>query len=364
MFYKQFLKITDVLDKQFLEEVDYWLTVTSDRETKRITTSFIASKFMVNYATADVLLKFAVSEKILEKRYILFCDNTNCEMYLNDYSEKDIYNMLGKSTYCHNCDNEFIITESNIMIAYNKIKDPGVLEERIRDAIFSKMGFGHQNEDFPNFSIADSLANNPNEIYSIYYSPEESAYKELMRLKIALDGSFQTPKEKGDALERFSIYLFNQIKSVSGTNRIRTYTNQFDCTMRFSQSSSIFPTIMKYLTPYFIIECKNELDKSGKGKTPSNTYFHKLSDIMASNEAQVGIVISRGAESTEDRLIAYNNYLICKGSGKQKLLLSLSDNDFNILVDKRVNLLEYLSFKMDMLTMNAKNATYEMFKKK
>ena len=134
--------------------------------------------------------------------------------------------------------------------------------------------------------------------------------------------------------------------------------------MRFLYSSKAFPTIMQLLTPYFIIECKNEMKKSGEGKTPSNTYFHKLSDIMSSNEAKLGIVLSRGKASAEDISIAYNNYLINKNMKQPKIMLSLSDTDLDALIDKKVNLLDYLSFKKDILTMNAKNATFEMFEEK
>ena len=118
---------------------------------------------------------------------------------------------------------------------------------------------------------------------------------------------------------------------------------------------------MKYMTPYFIVECKNELDSTGKGKTPSNTYFHKLSDIMTSNSAQLGIILSRGSAGQEDFRIAYNNYLLCKNSNYQKIMISISDEDLVMIIDKRINLLEYLAYKVDVLTMDARNATFEMF---
>lgn len=361
MFYKQFLKIIDVLDEQFLRDIDFWLTTATERETKRITPSFISAKFSVKFAMADAFLKFACKEKIIEKRYLVICSNSDCELPQCDYSENEIINILEKQEYCHNCEQEFIISSDNVIIAYNKIKEPNVSEEQIRKAIFERLGFDDQKTDISNFNFADSLSRHPDEFYSIYYNPEESAYIELERLKQGLDGPFQSKKEKGDALERFSLYLFKQIRSVSVTNEIRTYTNQFDCTVRFSQSAEIFPTIMKYMTPYFIVECKNELDKSGDGKTPSNTYFHKLSNIMSANDTQLGIVLSRGEASKVDISIAHDNYLLCRNLNRQKILLSLSDKDLVALIDKRINLLEYLGYKMDMLTIHAQNATFEMF---
>lgn len=82
---------------------------------------------------------------------------------------------------------------------------------------------------------------------------------------------------------------------------------------------------------------------------------------MSSNDAQLGIVLSRGEASEEDIRIAHDNYLLSKSTVQQKIMLSLSEHDLEALIDKRINLLEYLSFKKDVLTMNAKNATFEMF---
>ena len=61
---------------------------------------------------------------------------------------------------------------------------------------------------------------------------------------------------------------------------------------------------------------------------------------------------------------SFSNYLINKNMKQPKIMLSLSDTDLDALFDKKVNLLDYLSFKKDILTMNAKNATFEMFEEK
>ena len=354
MFYKEFLKITNVLDEYFVNAFDFWLTTLSDREAKTIAVSAVASRFEVKYCVADEMVKFAEKEGILKKRYIVLCANDECEFFYGEYDAEDLIHLLGTVGYCHNCGKEFIISYDNTQIVYERIKNPNVPESLIREEIKKRE---KKLEGGINFSPADTLAKNPKEIFELYYKPSESAYKELTKLRAALDGPFKTSKEKGDALENLALCLFTQIKGVSGTNKIHTNTNQFDCTIRFPQSSGVFPTIMNYMTPYFIIECKNEMEKQGKGKTPSNTYFHKLSDIMSSNDAKLGIVLSRGEASKEDIAIAYQNYLICKGTEQPKIMLSFSDNDLKILIDKKTNLLDYMEFKMDMLTMNAQNAT-------
>lgn len=358
MFYREFLKITDLLDEHFVDTFDFWLATLPNREAKTISVSTVASRLEVKYSVAESIMRFAEREKILKKRYVVLCTNEECEFFYGEFDTGELIDILGTIVYCHNCGKEFQVSFENTRVVYERIKDPNIPESMIEEEIRKREG--KLNGDI-NFSPADTLANNPKNIFEIYYAPSESAYKKLEELKRKLNGPFNTSTEQENALENLALLLFKQIKTVSGTNRIHTNTNQFDCTIRFPYSSKTFPTIMQLLTPYFIIECKNEMKKTGEGKTPSNTYFHKLSDIMSSNEAKLGIVLSRGKASAEDLSIAYFNYLIHKNTKQSKIMLSLSDIDLEMLIDKRVNLLDYLSFKMDALTMNAKNATYEMF---
>lgn len=240
------------------------------------------------------------------------------------------------------------------------MKEPNIPEEKLEEEIMKRIGNTEKNESYGNFSIADSLAKNIDEVYELYYKPNESAYKQLRQLKEALDGPFTTTKEKGDALERLVLFLFQQIRNVTATNKVRTYTNQFDCTVCFGEYSSSFPSIMKYMSPYFIIECKNETTSKGRGKTPSNTYFHKLSGIMDSNNAKIGIIVSRGEPSKEDMIIAHDEFLLHKNTNCQKFLLSFSEIDLEELIDKKKNLLRYMNYKMNKLTMNANNASYDL----
>lgn len=114
------------------------------------------------------------------------------------------------------------------------------------------------------------------------------------------------------------------------------------------------------MSPYFIIECKNETTSKGRGKTPSNTYFHKLSGIMDSNNAKIGIIVSRGEPSKEDMIIAHDEFLLHKNTNCQKFLLSFSEIDLEELIDKKKNLLRYMNYKMNKLTMNANNASYDL----
>lgn len=364
MFYLESYKITMYKKHpEMVEAFDYYLGTLVGEIVNRISASDVADKLEINIALAKQILREYEKEGILKKRYLVVCPNEGCDNCLFIADEEDLLEKMEEYNYCDECDDYNLrFSDDDIYLIFERIKKSTASQKEIEDtlakkSVISKAIIGNANF----FDSADSLASNSHEMFSIYYSPNESAYTKLKRMKKGLNGPFKTTKEKGDALEGLALYLFKQIKAVSGTNRLKTYTNQFDCTIRFPQSSKIFPTIMRYMTPYFIIECKNEIEKNGDGKTPSNTYFHKLSDIMATNDAQLGIIISRGKASEEDIRIAHDNYLVHRNSSRQRIMLSLSDEDIEALVDEQVNLLDYLSYKMDCLTMNAKNATFEMF---
>lgn len=356
MFYKQFLEITDVLNKKVVEEFDYWLTTLPRNNSQHIRVSTISSILDVQYSIAEILVQFAYKKGILKQTYLIICPNRECELpYETIDSADDMIEILGQERYCHNCENTFIVTEQNVIIEYKRIYLPDVSEDELREAILKRIGLSMGQEVLGNFCNADSLQNNLPGIYTLYYSPDESAYIEMEAMKQGLDGPFKCTKEKGDVLERLALYLFKQIRYVTGTNEIRTYTNQLDCTMKFPLSSSMFPTVLRYMTPYFIIECKNE--DSG----PSNTYFHKISSIMAGSNAILGIVVSRHSPGQPARDVAREAYLENKGTYQERYLISLSDADLDKLIDERKNLLEYIDWKILSLTTNGKNSTFEMF---
>lgn len=141
MFYRQFSKIVDVLDAQFVEEFDFWLTTLSDNEAKCISASAVASRFTVNYDTAEAILRFATNEKILEKCYVVKCDNEDCKFYYGVYNSDELLKILNKRAYCHRCDSEFTVTENNVYITYKRIKKPEVTERIMKKEIFKRLGW-------------------------------------------------------------------------------------------------------------------------------------------------------------------------------------------------------------------------------
>lgn len=357
MFYKKFLQITEVFGKETVDKFDFWLSTLPEDEAQNITMSTVASRLEIPFPVAKMLIRYAEKVDILLKQYEIVCGNENCLFPYGVFSIEEIKNYLGKEEYCHECERSFIVSESNILVVFKRNLRPDASDKEIEKVILERLGFDDTSKKIAkNFTKADSLANNVDELYQMYYSPDESAYIKLEKLKDALDYSYRTTKEKGDAYEELVLRLFEYAKIFKATNKTRTSTNQIDCTVMSPLRSENLALSLK-LSPYFLIECKNE------SRTPSNTYFHKLSDIISATEAQVGIIFSRMEPSKEDRELAYHQYLINKDKKQQKILISMADKDLKYVIDKKVNLLHYIDFKIMELTINGKNMDYEWFSK-
>lgn len=351
MFYKQFLKIINA-NSDFVTEFDYWLATIPESKQDNISASFISAHFNVPYSLADNVLKFAKSVRILEEYYLVQCPDEDCNMPIDKVSLNELAEVLMKPVFCTNCFKEYMIKPNNIYTVYRRIIKPDVSEDEINAEILKRLNFSNSG----NFNQADSLDARSFVLYDAFYNPNKSAYDKLKEKRKELDYDYgKKTKDKGDSLEILVLELFKNVKFVTGTKEIKTHTNQLDCT-KGATISTFYPSVFNYLSPYFIVECKNEPDK-----THSNTYFHKLSSILDSNEAKVGIVFSRKPAARESLEIAYHQYLINKAN-QGKYMISMSDSDLKILIDDRENLLKYIDFKILSLTTNSRNAKFEMFK--
>ena len=208
MFYKQFLKITDALNSDFVEEFDFWLATLPTNKQKNITASLVAGKFDVSYSQADIILRFCEKERIVEAYYLIICPNEDCGMIIREASFEELPNILGSQEYCHVCDKDNIISPNDICIAYKRIFKPDVSDDEIQKKILEKI---MDNGEEVNFSTADFLGNS-RDLYKVFYDPNESAYKKMEDMKKHLDDDFSTTTEKGEALERLVLYMFNMIK--------------------------------------------------------------------------------------------------------------------------------------------------------
>lgn len=354
MFYKQFSTIIDILNPEFVESFDYWLATLPRRNQKNITASAVSARLEVKYSLAESILKFAEKQKILEKYYLVKCPD--CDFPIDTVTKDELADILINPVYCDECEEDKHISSDDVYTAYKVILQPDVTEDEIARAIEKRLNQGESTE--VNFSQADSLSNNILTLYEAFYNPSESAYEKFKELRSKLDLNYgKNTTAQGDALEVLILEIFNQIKHVVGTNDVKTKTNQFDCTM-LCRINTTYPSVFNYLVPYFIIECKNEKKK------PNNTYTNKLESIMDTNAAQFGIVFGRKAATSSCFVISREHYLAKKSSNQQQIIVTCCDDDLDYIIDKKVNLLQYIEFKIFQITSNSSTSTFEMFNKK
>ncbi|MDE5781493.1 MAG: hypothetical protein K2I03_08455 [Lachnospiraceae bacterium] len=355
MFYKQFSTIIDILNPEFVENFDYWLATLPRNNQKNITASAVSSRLGVKYSLAESILKFAEKQNILEKYYLVKCPD--CDFTIDTITKEELADILVNPVYCDECEEEKLILLDDVYTVYKVILQPDVTEDEIARAIEKKLNQIESTE--VNFSQADSLSNDILNLYEAFYDPSESVYDKFKELRTKLDLDYgKNTTAKGKALESLILEIFNQIKNVIGTNDVKTKTNQFDCTL-LCRVKTVYPSVFNYLAPYFIIECKNEPEKK-----PNNTYTNKLESIMHTNDAQFGIVFGRKDATSTCFTISREHYLTKKYSPQQQIIVTCCDDDLDYIIDKRVNLLQYIEYKIFQITSNSPTATFEMFCKK
>ncbi len=352
MFYKQFSPIIDLFNPEFVEEFDYWLATLPAGRQKNITASEVSTRLSVSYAQAEAILVFTEKQGIIERYYLVKCPD--CYYNLDIITKEEIADILINRQYCDECEEDKNIAIDDIYIAYKVVLKPDVTEADIARAIEERLNQGESTDI--NFTQADSLANDRATLYESFYNPSESAYVHFSELREKLDWDYgKNTTDKGNALEELVLAIFKCIKLVRCTNEIKTLTNQFDCTI-ISGFNTGFLSIFTYLAPYFIIECKNEPDKK-----PDNTYCNKLLSIMDTNEAQFGIVFGRKDATSTCFSISREHYLKHSESRRQQIIITCSDNDLRYIIDRRVNLLEYIEFKVFQVTSGSPNSNFDVF---
>ena len=350
MFYKQFSAITKVLNPDFVESFDYWLATLPLRSQKNITVSLVSSRLGVQYTLAEFILKFAEEQQILKRQYEVHCPE--CDSSLGIYNKDDLAEVLMEPQYCPECDEYRSITPQDVYVTYKVVLKPNVSEAEIARAIEKRLNQGGGTQS--NFSKADSLSNDPISLYEIFYNPSESAYSKFKELRTKLDLDYgDNTTAQGNALEVLILEIFNQIKCVSGTTDVKTKTNQFDCTF-LCGVDTVYPSVFNYLAPYFIIECKNEPKKK-----PNNTYTNKLESIMDTNEAQFGVVFGRKDATDTCFTISERHYL--KNLPQKQIIVTCCDDDLDYIIDRKVNLLQYIEYKIFQITNSRSNVTFDMF---
>ena len=350
MFYNIFSSVPEEVNAEYVVQFDYWLATIPERKTKNITASTVCSQLGGRIFQAEYLLEFEKNASIISRHYIVYCPVCGSCLDVLETND-DIANVLLNPIYCRECDEEKNISPSDIYNAYTIIKRPDASDQEIEEAIKNRIS--EENEKI-NFTEADSLVQRTF-LYNCFYSPDESAYVKFKQMRECLDKDYGDNKTaKGAALENLICEIFKYVKYAKRSTKVRSEINQFDCVV-LTDVNTKYPSVFNYMSPMFIIECKNEKKKSG------NTYVNKLIGIMEKNEAKLGILFARGRVAATCNKTAYMHYLTKKFAPKQEIIICMDDNDLNYIIDKRVNLLEYLNYKICKFTSNSNNMTWEMF---
>ena len=350
MFYNIFSSVPKEVNSEYVVQFDYWLATIPERKARNITASTVCSQLGGRFSQAEYLLEFAKNAGILSKHYIIYCPVCGSCLDIKE-TDDEVAEALLNTMYCGECGEEKSISPSNIYNAYAIIKRPDASEQEIEEAIKNRIA---EESAKINFTEADSLAQRTF-LYNCFYSPDESAYVKFKQMRECLDKDYGDNKTaKGAALEDLICEIFKYVRYVKSSTKVRSEINQFDCTV-LTDVNTNYPSVFNYMSPMFIIECKNEKKKSG------NTYINKLIGIIEKNEAKLGILFARGSVAATCNKTAYTHYLSKKYAPKQEIVICMDDSDLNYIIDKRVNLLEYLNFKICKFTSNSNNMTWEMF---
>ena len=83
---------------------------------------------------------------------------------------------------------------------------------------------------------------------------------------------------------------------------------------------------------------------------------------MDTNDAQFGIVFGRKDATSPCFTISREHYL--KNLPQKQIIVTCCNDDLDYIIDKEVNLLQYIEFKIFQITSNSPTSTFEMFCKK
>ena len=344
MYYKIFSKTTHKFESDIINKFDLWLASLAEKGGRNITASRVASELNIDFSTASDLLVFSEQQEILNRVYIIRCPE--CDFIIDRIPENVFFdpdtNILDKKHFCNSCGEYYNVDEEDVYIAYDIAKRP--------DKAVDINETPHNEENKGNFTQADSLTNIEH-LYKIFFAPSESAYNELLSMMQRLDGPFENTTEQGHALDNLVMKLIGNIKNSLCSTDIETSTNQIDCSAIIGLST-VFPSVLKYLEPSFIIECKNE------GTKPKIGYFSKLADLVINSDSKIGILWTRKKATKSFFEKSYHTYL-----KSEAIIINMFDDDLYELLVKRTNLLDYLSFKIFQVTHNSFGSNFEMFHK-
>ncbi|MBE6067780.1 MAG: hypothetical protein E7211_08820 [Clostridium lundense] len=338
MFYPELLEIsksgTKILSDELIEEIDIWLATLPSSLVDKITVSRFSTRFGIDYQLARSILERLCELKLLERLYAILCPE--CGHVLKVTDERNLLESMASLSFCYSCNEDINVDSKDIEIRYKLVKksnDPDKIK-KLSENILGKKSVNPQDR-------IDALIKEGNyNVNNLFYNPTEEEYKLLENLFCGVSKKHKTTTEKGNSLEELVLALLNTIKTVRATGA-RTSTNQIDCYV--INKAKIPCTIFEKIGDIIYCECKNEKEK------PDNNYFHKLNDIIILsranvNEYRLGIVFSKLECTSTCERIAQKSY------DKQNIyLINFSLSEIEEIIYKRINFLDYLRLKMDVL---------------
>ncbi len=196
-------------------------------------------------------------------------------------------------------------------------------------------------------SVTDRLNNK-----LTYLDTNELAKKELIGYKNNLDlfhrgelGETKTT-DQGDLLEDFFEHLFKNIRALKYLRNVRTGSNEIDVFIKLTRegrqlrANEIIPS---WFPDSMLIECKNYTSRVGV------TYVNKFKSVIDLSSTNFGSFISYKGLAGQDKSgwqdahgLIYKYGLMHLANEKKPLILNISNNEINRLVDLDFDFFEWI----------------------
>lgn len=341
MYYPELLDVIRKTGaKEAIEKLDKHLAFLPNRSENVITPSNIAIKLELDYNVVDVILKYIYEIGLFEKVYIVVCPECGREILVSD--QKNLMDNIKQQDYCIKCRKDIIIEVEDIYWGYKILKQPELDQTDIIKETEKLLG---KTEKSYNTEELETLKEYKEKPHDFFYNPSEAEIKSLKEVFNSLDFDYRSSTiDQGGALEGLAFTLFNICTGMTPTTKIRTSTNQIDCTVRNDYCIPL--TIYNELGSIVKVECKNEPDK-----TPGNGYYHKLYGIIQTsknqNEQAVGILFSRKQAAKTCKDLARQYFL-----KDNIIIINIYDDDLDRIINKRENFLNVLQEKIQYIKNN------------
>ena len=306
------------LNLETLNKLDEFFSSLSLTARENLTFTTLKNYLGIGYTEAIELKTKLEENNYIINYFVIYCPE--CGLLIkkfHDIEELNDYN------HCHNCDSPLIKTQEYIDIRF-----------RLNDKI---LPFDYNNKDsITPEEIREYSLMNANRNNLLYHLSQEERDELLEDLQKALNKNlFTTKKQQGDALENFSLKLFNKIRCLE-CFPFRTSVNQIDNFI----NNKLHTLIFEGLSNYIIVECKNE------DKSPGVTYIDKLGGVINSlnnrNLFNAGIVVSK-EKPTRD---FFETSYIYISNQSQLAIISITVNEIENLLKSNVNLIDFIEQKL------------------